>query len=192
MAAADATPTRDANGEFPPLRGLKLVLLTIAVAVSTFMEILDMTIVNVSVPSIAGSLGVSPSEGTWSISSYMLAAAVVQPLAGWIGRRFGEVRTFVWSILLFVVFSALCGLATSMPMLIAGRLMQGLVVLHLAAIVYYAVRRREDLVRPMITGVRRFRGPVEGLVRAPLWRLAVGVLIGVAVGYAASRGFRLR
>lgn len=127
MAAADATPTRDANGEFPPLRGFRLVLLTIAVAVSTFMEILDMTIVNVSVPSIAGSLGVSPSEGTWSISSYMLAAAVVQPLAGWIGRRFGEVRTFVWSILLFVVFSALCGLATTMPMLIAGRLMQGLV-----------------------------------------------------------------
>lgn len=72
------------------------------------------------------------------------------------------------------------------------RLLQGLVVLHLAAIVYYAVRRREDLVRPMITGIRRFRGPVEGLVRAPLWRLAVGVLIGVAVGYAASRGFRLR
>lgn len=72
------------------------------------------------------------------------------------------------------------------------RLLQGLVVLHLAAIVHHAVRRREDLVRPMITGVRRFRGPVEGLVRAPLWRLAVGVLIGVAVGYAASRGFRLR
>ncbi len=57
-----------------------------------------MTIVNVSVPSIAGSLGVSPSEGTWAISSYMLAAAVVQPLTGWIGRRFGEVRTFVGSI----------------------------------------------------------------------------------------------
>ena len=86
-----------------------------------------MTIVNVSVPSIAGSLGVSPSEGTWAISSYMLAAAVVQPLAGWIGRRFGEVRTFVTSIVLFIIFSALCGFATSMPMLVAGRLMQGVV-----------------------------------------------------------------
>jgi DHA2 family multidrug resistance protein len=91
------------------------------------MEILDMTIVNVSIPSIAGSLGVSPSEGTWSISSYLLAAAVVQPLAGWIGRRFGEVRTFCTSIVLFVVFSMICGMATSMPMLIAARLMQGLV-----------------------------------------------------------------
>lgn len=71
------------------------------------------------------------------------------------------------------------------------RLLQGLVVLHLGAVVFYAVRRREDLVRPMITGMRRFRGPVEGLVRAPLWRLVVGVLIGLAVGFAASRGFRL-
>lgn len=116
-----------AAGEYPPLQGTRLVLLTLAIAVSSFMEVLDMTIVNVSVPSIAGSLGVSPSEGTWSISSYMLAAAVVQPLSGWIGRRFGEVRTFVTSIWLFVIFSALCGLATSMPMLIACRLLQGLV-----------------------------------------------------------------
>ncbi len=114
-------------GEYAPLRGSALVFLTIAVGLSSFMEILDMTIVNVSIPAIAGSMGVSPSEGTWSISSYLLAAAVVQPLAGWIGRRFGEVRTFVISNLLFILFSALCGMATSMPMLIAARLIQGLV-----------------------------------------------------------------
>jgi DHA2 family multidrug resistance protein len=126
-APAPAANTRLPSGEYPPLRGMQLVLLTAAIGVSSFMEILDMTIVNVSVPSIAGSLGVSPSEGTWAISSYMLAAAVVQPLAGWIGRRFGEVRTFVTSVLLFIVFSALCGFATSMPMLIAARLMQGFV-----------------------------------------------------------------
>ncbi len=115
------------HDEFPPLHGAQLVLLTIAVALSTFMEVLDMTIVNVSIPAIAGSLGVSPSEGTWTVSSYSLAAAVMQPLTGWIGRRFGEVRTFVTSMFLFVVFSALCGLATSMNMLIAARLIQGLV-----------------------------------------------------------------
>ena len=122
-----ATEPRDEFGEYLPLRGLNLVLLTIAVSIASFMEILDMTIVNVSVPSIAGSLAVSPAEGTWAISSYMLAAAVIQPLTGWIGRQFGEVRTFVTSALMFVLFSALCGLATSMPMLIAGRLIQGLV-----------------------------------------------------------------
>ena len=124
---ADAKSEALPPGEYPPLRGIALVLLSIAIGVSSFMEILDMTIVNVSIPSIAGSMGVSPSEGTWAISSYLLAAAVVQPLAGWIGRRFGEVRTFVISNLLFIVFSALCGLATTMPMLIAARLMQGLV-----------------------------------------------------------------
>ncbi|MEO6186274.1 MAG: DHA2 family efflux MFS transporter permease subunit [Steroidobacteraceae bacterium] len=124
---ANAKPSALPAGEYPPLRGIALVLLSIAIGVSSFMEILDMTIVNVSIPSIAGSMGVSPSEGTWAISSYLLAAAVVQPLAGWIGRRFGEVRTFVISNLLFIVFSALCGLATTMPMLIAARLMQGLV-----------------------------------------------------------------
>lgn len=115
------------NNEYPPLRGAPLALLTVAVAAATFMEVLDTTIVNVSIPAIAGSLGVSPNEGTWTVSSYSLAAAIMQPLSGWIGRRFGEVRTFVTSMFLFVVFSALCGLSASMGMLIGGRLMQGLV-----------------------------------------------------------------
>lgn len=113
--------------EYPPLRGGKLLFLTAAIATASFMEVLDMTIVNVSVPAISGSLGVSTSEGTWAISSYMLAAAVMQPMTGWIARRFGEVRTFVTSILLFMCFSALCGLATSLPMLVGARLIQGLV-----------------------------------------------------------------
>lgn len=118
-----ANPAEDKP--LPPLQGTALVLLTIAVAFSTFMEVLDMTIVNVAVPHIAGSLGVSSSEGTWTISSYSLASAIMQPLTGWIARRFGEVKTFVVSVGLFVVFSMLCGLATSMPMLVFARLMQG-------------------------------------------------------------------
>src|SRR5271155_72077 len=121
-----ADPTRPA-GEYPPLRGGKLLFLTTAIALASFMEILDMTIVNVSVPSISGSLGVSPSEGTWSISSYMLAAAIMQPLSGWIGKRYGEVRTFATSVILFMLFSAICGLSISLPMLVSARLIQGLV-----------------------------------------------------------------
>ncbi|RDI99667.1 MFS transporter [Dyella solisilvae] len=117
--------TPDEAQPLPPLHGTALVLLTIAVAFSTFMEVLDMTIVNVAVPHIAGSLGVSANEGTWTISSYSLASAIMQPLTGWIARRFGEVKTFVVSVMLFVVFSMLCGLATSMPMLVFARLMQG-------------------------------------------------------------------
>src|SRR6266481_4241891 len=123
-----AEPERPAAAfEYPPLHGGKLLFLTAAIATASFMEILDMTIVNVSIPSISGSLGVSVSEGTWTVSSYMLASAVMQPLTGWLGKRFGEVRTFTTSIMLFVVFSALCGLAVSMPMLVTCRLLQGLV-----------------------------------------------------------------
>jgi DHA2 family multidrug resistance protein len=118
-----ATPENAAPPK--PLHGMPLVLLTIAVAFSTFMEVLDMTIVNVAVPHISGSLGVSPNEGTWTISSYALASAIMQPLTGWLARRFGEVKTFTVSVLLFVTFSMLCGLASSMPMLVICRLMQG-------------------------------------------------------------------
>ena len=126
--AQPAQPAQPAiAGEYPPLHGGKLFFLTVAIATASFMEILDMTIVNVSVPSISGSLGVTPSEGTWAVSSYMLAAAIMQPLSGWIARRFGEVRTFVTSILLFMVFSAVCGVANSLPMLVGARLVQGFV-----------------------------------------------------------------
>jgi len=118
---ADAAPKK----ALPPLHGAPLALLTIAVAFATFMEVLDITIVNVSVPHIAGSLAVSPQEGTWAISSYSLASAIMQPLSGWLGRRFGEVRCFCVSALLFVAMSTFCGLAVSMPMLVVGRLLQG-------------------------------------------------------------------
>src|SRR5208283_1566378 len=120
-------PTPSMAREYPPLQGGRRLFLTAAIATAAFMEILDMTIVNVSVPAISGSLGVSNSEGTWVVSSYMLTAAVIQPLSGWIARRFGEVRTFLTSVCLFMMFSAICGLATSLPMLVAARLVQGLV-----------------------------------------------------------------
>ena len=122
-----SSTTSQRPAELPPLQGTELMIVTLAISLATFMEVLDMTIVNVSVPAIAGTLGVSPTEGTWTITSYSLAAAVMQPLTGWLGRRFGEVRTFVVSTLLFVSFSALCGFATSMPMLVVLRLMQGAV-----------------------------------------------------------------
>jgi MFS transporter, DHA2 family, multidrug resistance protein len=113
--------------QLAPLAGAELVIVTIAIALAMFMEVLDMTIVNVSVPAIAGTLGVSPNEGTWTITTYSLAAAIMQPLTGFLGRRFGEVRTFVVSTLLFVTCSMVCGLATSMPMLVMCRLLQGAV-----------------------------------------------------------------
>jgi DHA2 family multidrug resistance protein len=79
------------------LHGAALLMLTIAASFSTFMEILDITIANVSVPTIAGALGVSSNQGTWIISAYSVAAAVAVPLTGWMAKRFGEARLFVYS-----------------------------------------------------------------------------------------------
>jgi len=144
---SNAMPSND-PAPMKPLHGTPLVLVTIAISFATFMEILDLTIVNVSVPHIAGSLAVSPQEGTWAISSYALASAIMQPLTGWIAKRFGEVRTFVTSLLLFVSFSMLCGMATSMPMLVVFRLLQGagsgpMVALSLALLLgSYPVERK--------------------------------------------------
>lgn len=123
-AAADAYTT---PGGHKPIAGAQLGLLTISLALATFMEVLDTSIANVAVPTIAGNLAVSSSQGTWVISSYGLAAAIAVPLTGWIAKRFGEVRVFVWSVLLFTLTSMLCGLAHSMPMLVAARLLQGFV-----------------------------------------------------------------
>jgi DHA2 family multidrug resistance protein len=127
VSTAAALPAAGAPAGPTPLPSHLLPIFTIAVALSTFMEVLDTSIANVAVPTIAGNLAVSPNMGTWVISSYGLAAAIVVPLTGWIARRFGEVKTFCVSVLLFTLASALCGLATSLPMLVAFRFLQGLV-----------------------------------------------------------------
>lgn len=120
-------PHSPSVGSKPPFSGGMLILLTAGVSLATFMEVLDISIVNVAVYTIAGNLGVSRTEGTMAISAYSMASAVMQPLTGTIARRFGEVKTFTSSVLLFVVFSCLCGFSASMPMLIVFRLCQGAV-----------------------------------------------------------------
>src|SRR5438132_4422487 len=111
----------------PPLHGTPLVLGTVALSLATFMNVLDSSIANVSIPTIAGDMGVSPTQGTWVITSFAVANAISVPLTGWLTQRFGPVRLFVLSILLFVVASWLCGLAPNIGMLIVFRVLQGLV-----------------------------------------------------------------
>ena len=110
-----------------PLQGAELVLGTIALSLATFMNVLDTSIANVSIPAISGDMGVSPSQGTWVITSFAVANAISVPLTGWLTRRFGPVRLFTSSIVLFVIASWLCGLAPNIGMLIAFRVLQGLV-----------------------------------------------------------------
>ncbi|HEY9104965.1 DHA2 family efflux MFS transporter permease subunit [Chitinimonas sp.] len=111
----------------PPLKGAQLIWATVALSLATFMNVLDTTIANVSIPSIAGDLGVSPNQGTWVITSFAVANAIAVPLTGWLTQRFGQVKLFTTSILLFVLASFLCGAASSLEMLIAFRVLQGLV-----------------------------------------------------------------
>src|SRR5690625_4895173 len=91
------------------------------------MEILDTAIANVAIPSIAGDLAVSPDQGTWVITAFMVSLAITLPVTGWLGKRFGEVRLFLGATLLFSVFSMFCGLSVSLPMLIFFRMLQGAV-----------------------------------------------------------------
>ncbi|MDR5761211.1 DHA2 family efflux MFS transporter permease subunit [Caballeronia sp. LZ035] len=110
-----------------PLQGGKLVLATLAVALATFMNVLDSSIANVAIPTIAGNLGVSVDEGTWVITLFAAANAISIPLTGWLTQRVGQIRLFVWSILLFVISSWLCGIAPNLPVLLAARILQGAV-----------------------------------------------------------------
>jgi DHA2 family multidrug resistance protein len=94
-------------------------------AAANFLAVLDITIANVSVPNIAGNLGVSSSQGLWVITSYAVAEAITVPLTGWLARRFGTLRVFVSAMAGFGLFSALCGLSNSLGMLVLFRVLQG-------------------------------------------------------------------
>jgi DHA2 family multidrug resistance protein len=111
----------------PPLTGAKLALGTVALSLATFMNVLDTSIANVSLPAIAGDLGVSPDQGTWVITSFAVANGISVPLTGWLTRRFGQVKLFTAAVVLFVIASFLCALAPSLPILIMARVLQGAV-----------------------------------------------------------------
>lgn len=119
--------TSAASFDPPPLKGGTLILGTVALSLATFMNVLDSSIANVSIPAIAGDFGVSPSQGTWVITSFAVSNAISVPLTGWLTQRFGMVRLFTLSILLFVIASLLCGLAPDFATLVAFRVLQGLV-----------------------------------------------------------------
>ncbi|MBC2670371.1 DHA2 family efflux MFS transporter permease subunit [Novosphingobium piscinae] len=95
-------------------------------ALSNFMVVLDLTIANVSVPHIAGNLGISLDQGTWIITSYAVAEAVCVPLTGWLASRFGSARVFIIAMGGFGLFSLLCGIAPTLGVLVAARIGQGL------------------------------------------------------------------
>src|ERR1700755_1154829 len=100
--------------------------IAITVTLATFMELLDTAIANVALPHIAGGLAVSYDESTWVLTSYLVANAVVLPLSAWLSRVFGRKRYYMACVAIFSVSSVLCGLAPSLALLIACRVLQGI------------------------------------------------------------------
>lgn len=112
--------------ETKPLKGIPLIFAAIALCVASLIILLDYSVANVSIPYIAGDLGVSANQGTYVITSFAIGTAIVLPLSGWLTKRIGMIRLFVVSLFGFVLFSWLCGVSFSLEMLVTSRFIQGL------------------------------------------------------------------
>jgi MFS transporter, DHA2 family, multidrug resistance protein len=157
-------------GAFGEFRPSSLPMATIGLSLATFMQVLDLTIANVSLPTIAGNLGASQNQSVWVITSFTVANAIALPLTGFLSRRFGEVRTFVWATMLFSLFSLLCGVSTSLGMLVLFRAIQGAtagpmypLTQSLLVSIYPREKRGMALaILAMVTVVAPIAGPILG------------------------------
>ncbi|WP_254460990.1 DHA2 family efflux MFS transporter permease subunit [Xanthomonas sacchari] len=164
--AAPGVPGAPAAG----FRPASVALCTVGLALASFMQVLDTTIANVSLPTIAGNLGASSQQATWVITSFAVSNAIALPLTGFLSRRFGETKLFVWATLAFTAASLLCGLAQSMGMLVVSRALQGFVcgpmypiTQSLLVSIYPREKRGQALaLLAMITVVAPIAGPILG------------------------------
>ncbi|HEX7776228.1 MAG TPA: DHA2 family efflux MFS transporter permease subunit [Parvibaculum sp.] len=193
-----------ARPEPAPLQGSALALTSVALALGTFMQVLDTTIANVSLPTIAGDLGASTDQGTWVITSFAVANGVTLPLTGWVMRRYGAVRTFSISVLLFTLASFLCGIAWSLPSLVLFRILQGAVSgpmipgsQSLLISIFPAARRGTALaIWSMTTLVAPICGPLLGGYISDnmhwSWIFFINVPIGLLCGIVSWRALATR
>ena len=153
-----------------PFRPPNIALTTVGLALASFMQVLDTTIANVSLPTISGNLGASANQATWVITSFAVSNAIALPLTGFMTRRFGERKLFTWATLAFVIASLLCGLANSMGLLVAARALQGFVcgpmypVTQALLISIYPPHKRGQAIAllAMVTVVAPIAGPILG------------------------------
>ncbi len=147
-----------------------MVLATLGLALASFMQVLDTTIANVSLPAISGNLGGSANQATWVITSFAVSTAIALPLTGWLTRKFGERKLFMWSTMAFVIASFLCGMAHSMGLLVAARALQGFVagpmypVTQALLLSIYPPHKRGQAIAllAMVTVVAPIAGPILG------------------------------
>ena len=117
--------------------GRRRALITVSLMTASIMQVLDNTIANVALPRIQGSLSATQDQMAWVLTSYIVAAAIMTPMSGWLSGRFGRKRIILISIAGFTLASMLCGIAQSLPQIVLARLLQGRAVPH-----SYPCRRR--------------------------------------------------
>src|SRR5262245_5064533 len=177
-----------------PLTPAQRAAITVALSLAVFMNVLDLSIANVAIPEIAGELGVSADEGTWLITSFAVSAAIAMPLTGWLGRRFGEVRTFVVCTAAFTLASFLCGLSVNLPMLVAMRMLQGfaagpMIPLSQSVLLANYPDDRKNLALAllvMVTITAPVLGPILGGWITDSWRWQWVFYVNVPVGIVAT------
>lgn len=199
MSAASAVVGRTGAG---PTRGAVRWVGSFALSLATFMSVLDISIANVSIPAIAGDLGVSPNQGTWIVTSFGVATAISMPLTGWVVQRVGTVRLFVLSVLLFTTMSFLCGAAPSIEALVAFRVLQGLVAGPMIPLCQALLLRSFPPERAgsalSLLALTAFAAPVAGpLLGGWLtdnwswrWIFYVNVPVGIACALVVGRVYR--
>jgi DHA2 family multidrug resistance protein len=173
-------------------------------ALANFMAVLDLTIVNVAVPHIAGSLAVAPNEGTWAITSYAVAEAITVPLSGWLAARFGAVRVFAVAAGAFGLFSLLCGFAPSLSVLVVFRVLQGfsggpLMPMSQALLLRVTPPKQQQMalgLQTMTTIVAPIAGPLLGGILTDTvgwpWAFFINVPIAIFVSFTVWQTLRAR
>lgn len=172
----------------------QLLLAGIVLAAANFIVVLDMTIANVAVPHIAGGLAISGNEGTYVITSYAVAEAISVPLTGWLASRFGTLRTFTAGILLFGLFSALCGMANTLGLLVVARVLQGLAggpLMPLSQTLLMSIFPKEKQMTAMAiwsvtTLVAPILGPIIGGYICDHWGWSWAFLINIPLAVTCS------
>ena len=188
----------------PPLAGSALAVTAVALALGTFMQVLDSSIANVAVPNIAGNLSVSPDQGTWVITSFAVANGISVPLTGWLMGRYGMVKTFVASVLAFTLASFLCGISWNLSSLIFFRILQGAVSgpmipgSQALLIMIFSARQRGTALAiwSMTTLVAPVTGPILGGWICDNWAwpwiFLINVPVGIICAWLCWRGMRGR
>lgn len=197
-------PATRTHAAHAPLQGRALVFGSIALSAAVFMNVLDSSIANVSIPTIAGNLGVSTSQGTWVITSFAVANAITVPLTGWLTQRFGQVRLFVLSVLLFVLSSWLCGFAWSLESLVFFRVLQGAVAGPLIplsqSLMLASYPRSKAGMALAIWSMTILVGPIAGPLLGGWisdnyswpWIFYINVPVGLIAGWASWQVYKAR